>query len=851
MQYFDLGGTWQWQDAQGEHQVPATVPGSVHQDLLEAGVIADLNWRDNERHALWVAEREWTVSRSFDLDAAAVAHEYLVLDCEGLDTLATVSINDQVVLRADNMFRRWEADVKAALRPGSNTISVTFASPLPMMAERQAEFALPAWNVYNQAYAGKSYVRKMACSFGWDWGLMAATVGIWRGIGLGAWSTARLDDVRIHQDHSAGVSLTVDAAVSGAGTATVTISYQGNEVARGSAGVPIAIPDPQLWWPNGMGAQALYQVCVVLTGADGAELDRQERRIGLRTMRINREQDQWGESFGIAVNGVRVFSKGSNWIPADVLVSRLQPSDYQRLLGAAADCNHNCVRLWGGGTYEQDAFYEVCDERGLLIWHDFMFACATYPSFDRDWLSNVKHEVEDNLQRLRHHASIALWCGNNELEQGLVSEEGWNQAAMSWKDYCKLFDDLLPELVAAHDGERDYWPCSPHSPSGNRRHHSNPNCGDAHCWTVWFGGQPFEAQRDWTHRFMSEFGFQSFPELKTIETFTAPEDRNLCSRVMDYHQRSKNKGNKTIYAYLLDWFQVPKDFEETLWGTQLTQALCIQYAAEHSRHLQPRMEGCVYWQLNDLWPAATWSSIDSCGRWKALQYFSKRFFEPILVGGVEHCGKGTVTTFVSNHRATAIDATVRWTATDCAGAELARGDFSATIPSQGSVDVGVIDAMDLRLRKGAGDVGAYELRQVGADGVLGQYEGECDLMIWLRCEVDGAVVSRNLTLFARPKHLELQDPGLSVEVEAVGGGYEAVVRAERPALWTRLGLNEADATFADNFFHLQAGETRRITIMPTETLDEDALRAQLRVSSLYHSYSHGADAVAATQVVEA
>jgi len=408
---------------------------------------------------------------------------------------------------------------------------------------------------------------------------------------------------------------------------------------------------------------------------------------------------------------------------------------------------------------------------------------------------------------------------------------------MSWGDYARLFDHLLPELVAEEDGERDYWPCSPHSPTGKRRDHRNPACGDAHCWDVWFGGKPFEAQREWTHRFMSEFGFQSFPEPRTIAAFTAPEDRNLCSRVMDYHQRSKNRGNKTIYQYLCDWFRLPSGFDETLWLTQLSQALCIQYAAEHSRHLQPRMEGCVYWQLNDLWAAPTWSSIDRYGRWKALQYLAKRFFEPVLVAGVEHNGNGSVTLFASNHRPDPVDLVLRWRATDCAGVELATGSTRQRIAPQAAAELGVLDANPWRMREGDQDVGAYELRQIGPKGVLGRYGGECDLLIWLEGVVDGELVSRNLTLFARPKHLALQAPGISLNVEAAEEGWEITLEAERPALWTRLELADADARFDDNFLHLEPGKPRRVRCIPADTLSLEQLRERLRATSLYDTYA--------------
>lgn len=838
----DLAGTWTL-TAEDGRAWPARVPGCVHQGLMDAGVLPPLWWRDNELQHQWPADRAWVYEREVDVDADLLAADAVLLRCEGLDTLAEVAINGTVVGNADNMHRTWVFDAKPHLRVGANTIRIRFAAILPVLRAKDAERHLPAWNTYHQDFRGKSWLRKMACSFGWDWGPMAPTAGIWRGISLHVHRKARLDDVRIVQTHHDGdVDLAITSTCTRTGEEALRLRtriFEGDRriaEAEGSGDhLTVTLRQPRLWWPNGQGDQVLHRVEVDLLGADGSVIDTWSRRIGLRDLRLVREEDQWGESFAFSVNGRRIFAKGANWIPCDVLVSEVGEATYRDLLGSARDSGMNMIRCWGGGIYEHEAFYDCCDEFGLLVWQDFMFACATYPTFDPAFLANVEAEAVDNVRRLRHHPCIALWCGNNELEQGLV-DETWTDRAMSWSDYAKLFDRLLPDVVAREHGEAAYWPCSPHTPYGDRRNFNNDRCGDAHAWSVWFGGQSFESQRTWTYRFQSEFGFQSFPEPRTIAAFTEPEDRHLNSFIMDYHQRSKQQGNSTIFRYLLEWFHPPRDLDRTLWLSQLTQALCVQYAAEHSRRIQPRMEGCVYWQINDCWPAATWSSIDVFGRWKALQYFATRFFAPVLVSGLEDLVDHTVAVHVSNHRPESLHAEVRWRVSDCAGEILASGDTTVTVPPQRNLEATIIPCRDLRWRKGDKDCVPGNIADK-ARGLLGQYVGDRDLLVWMEVVEGGVVLSRNLTLFARPKHLDLRRPEVTTEVSATeDGGFAIRLASDVPALWTRLELADTDARFSDNFLHLD-GRTEQIVICrPKDPLGLAQVRERLRVESLADTY---------------
>ncbi|MFW6217928.1 MAG: glycoside hydrolase family 2 protein, partial [Verrucomicrobiota bacterium] len=672
MQTLPLNGNWTLRRDDDPADIPASVPGNVHLDLLAAGRLKDPYYREQELDAQWVAECGWTFRRSFAVSPGILARENVLLRCRGLDTFATVRVNGEEIGRADNMHRQWEFDIKAALRPGENRIEVAFASVWPYIREKESErHLMTSMHVAHEHY-GRPWVRKEQCNFGWDWGPVLVTCGIWRDIELLAFDGARIDDLRVAQHHAgAGVTieatLTLDRDVEG-GRAVFEIAHEGEVVASteavmagDSAVGTLAVPAPRLWWPAGMGAQPLYTVTARFIGSDGGVIDETVRRIGLRRMELVREKDRWGESFYFRVNGVPFFAKGSNWIPADTL-RRHGEARYRYLLESAVEANHNMIRVWGGGLYEASYFYELCDELGLCVWQDFLFACSAYPMDDPAFVENCRAEARQNIRRLRHHPSLALWCGNNELEMAWTSfGKGETWPKLPEDLYTMWFDRELAKIVAEEDPQGNYWPGSPHSPQGDRNDHNHPDVGDAHLWDVWHGYQPFEWYRGSFHRFCSEFGFQSYPEPRTVEAYTAPEDRNITSPVMEFHQRSK-QGNAKIIHYMLDWFRMPAGHEATLWLSQLQQGLAIKYAVEHWRRNMPRCMGALYWQLNDCWPVASWSSIDYYGRWKALHYLSKRFFAPVLVSGLEseNPEDGRVEVHVSSDRSEAESLTLRW-----------------------------------------------------------------------------------------------------------------------------------------------------------------------------------------------
>lgn len=824
--HLDLNGRWAVSMAGSTDSIPAVVPGCIHTDLLAAKRIPDPYFRANENDMQWIGEKDWVYSRTFDVPAELLERDRVLLRCEGLDTLAEIRINGKPFAKTDNAFRTWEFPVGKALKAGRNTIEIRLCSVPRRVAGLQAKRSLPNWGSGQYKVPGGSWIRKSGCNFGWDWGPKLLTCGIWRPISIVAFDTARLTDVHIRQDHTKPgvVRLAVRVAAEVVGRKSLhafafavfngRVQAMGEvNLQKGEAEVPLAIREPHLWWPNGLGEQPLYTVYVEIRDANGEVFDMAEKRIGLRTLELVREKDPWGESFCFAANGVRFFGKGANWIPADTFVTRVTRADYERLLRDAAAAHMNMTRVWGGGIYEDDMFYDQCDELGICVWQDFMFACSTYPTFDSSYMRNVEQEARDNVRRIRHHPSIAMWCGNNELEQGLVADT-WTGHQMSWKDYGRLFDELLPRVVRELDPERPYWPCSPHSPHGDRRDFNNPTCGDAHLWSVWHGRQPFEWYRGAFHRFCSEFGFQSFPEPKTVRTYTKDEDRNVTSFVMEHHQRSGN-GNSAIMDYMLSWFRLPVGFESTLWLSQILQGLGIKYAVDHWRRHMPQTMGAIYWQLNDCWQVASWSSIDWFGRWKALHYFARRFFAPIAVTAVEDVSKGAVDLYAANDRLESKAGVVRWTLTDALGKTVAAAEKKVKMQKQTS-----------------GRIMRIDVKKALAE------HGPRNLILWGELWVDDECVSTDLALFARPKHIDLAtNPGIGTTIKkAVDGGFDVTLRAKKAALWVWMELEGLEARYGDNFFHLRPGEPVTVTVKPAVETSVGTVRERLVVRSLVDTY---------------
>jgi len=826
MQMLELNGKWTLTQVGAKLSLSASVPGDVMTELVRAEKVSDPYYRENEKLVQWVGEADWDYARDFKVSAGLLAEERILLQCEGLDTFADLAINGTSLASTDNMHRTYEWDIKPMLKVGKNTIRVRFRSVNDYTRACYKQRALYSRVSESHPDVYPAFVRKEACNFGWDWGTILATCGIWRPIRIIGFSVGRLADVAIEQEHEKG-KVTLGVACRVVRTERQAVSLRvtvrdldlvvaEQQVAAGDEPVRLELPiaKPRLWWPNGIGDQPLYDVTVELLDANGAVLDTQSKRIGLRTLRLDRHADQWGESFQFVVNGVPFFAKGANWIPADALMGRRTPADYRRLIADSAAVNMNMLRVWGGGIYEDDCFYDICDELGICVWQDFMFACMAYPVWDKTFLENVAAEARDNVRRLRHHPCMALWCGNNEMEQQAVRHEP-TPRFIGFEEYSVLFDKLLGDVVQELNPATDYWPSSPHSPHGDRANYNNPECGDAHLWDVWHGKKPFEWYRTCGHRFNSEFGFQSFPEPKTVSGYTEPQDRNVTTAVMEHHQRS-GIGNTTIMQYMLDWFRLPCSFEMTLWTSQILQGMAIKYACEHWRRSMPRGMGTLYWQLNDVWPVASWASIDYHGRWKALQYMARHFFAPVLVSGLEDAKAGTVEVHITSDRLKASAGTLRWAVTDAAGRKLLDGTKAVRTPVNGDRKATTLKLASLLAEK-----------------------GPRDLIVWLELDVKGEPVSTNMVTFGRPKHIELErDPGLTVATTANNdGSFRVSLKVKRPVLWCWLELEGVDARYSDNFLHLRPGRTVIVTVTPAGPMTAKAFEIALKVNSLVDTFA--------------
>ena len=787
-----LNGIWTLEiPGIGFGNVSAQVPGSVYHDLLQNGLMEDPFYRDNEMKALALMDNDFVYSRSFTVSGELLNSDAVVLRCEGLDTIATVCINGEVVGLANNMHRIWEFDVKKYLCSGENTISVRFASPTKYIKEQYAKSVADG---SSDAMVGFPHIRKAHCMFGWDWGPRLPDAGIWRDIMLLGVDIARIRDVHVLQHHEENkVTLEVNTHVTeitGSAPVSVTVTAPCGKTwtAEGEKAV-IEIEEPRLWWPAGFGEQNLYTVSVKL-----GDLDAWEQRIGLRTMTVTRKQDEWGESFAHCVNGIDIFAMGADYIPEDNLLPRVNPERTRRLLEDARAANMNCVRIWGGGYYPDDFFYDICDELGLLVWQDFMFACAVY-NLTEEFEENITAEFVDNVRRLRHHPSLALWCGNNEMED-FVDKGEWVACHRQKADYIKMYEYIIPKVLKTEDPQAFYWPASPSS-GGSFDNPQDPNRGDVHYWMVWHGLLPFTDYRNHLFRYVSEFGFQSFPCMETIESFTEPEDRNAFSYVMEKHQRNAS-ANGRIVSYLSQMYLYPREMTDLVYASQLLQAQAMQYGVEHWRRNRGRCMGAVVWQLNDCWPVASWASIDYYGRWKALHYYEKRFFAPVLISCHEEGILSQNTNVnaepfaleksahlnVSNETLKDFRGTAKWSLRRPDASVIEEGEFPVSCPALSAVWLPKQDFSHY---------GTYD----------------CYYSYSLIDE-NGAEVGQGSVLFCAPKHFNFIDPQLSAFVD----GDEIIVTANAYARSVEI-MAGADVLLEDNYFDMDGG-VRRVKILRGE-----------------------------------
>ena len=813
---------WQFREAGKTDWYSATVPGCVHTDLLANKLIDDPFYRDNEKKQQWIDKKDWEYRTTFKVTPQTLSRENVELVFEGLDTYADVYLNEQLVLKADNMFRTWRVNAKSALKPGDNTLRILFRSPvneiLPVMAK--LKYQLPASN--DQGEKTSPFTRKAPYHYGWDWGPRFVTSGIWRPVSLEAWDHARVSDLQLLvkkiSPEVAELTANVEVEASAAGAATILLENLTNKVVAGKQPIKLepgtnrvtfnfTVSRPALWWPNGLGEQPLYNFRA-RSLVNGRVTGEKLARTGLRTLELRQQRDEAGQSFMFVINGIPVFAKGGNWIPADSFPTRITKDKYHFLINSVHDSNMNMLRVWGGGIYEADEFYEMCDEMGILVWQDFMFACSMYPA-NQEFLDNVRAEAIDNVKRLRNHPSIVLWAGNNEVETAWRNW-GWRQnlPASVWDDYLKIFHGVLQEVTAQFDPSRPYWPSSPHG--GLEDDPESLRSGDVHFWQVWHASQPFSDYEKQMPRFMSEYGFQSFPNIETVKSYTIPSDRDIESPIMLAHQRHP-RGNQLVREYMLRDYAQPKDFESFLYVSQVLQAEGIRIGAEHLRRIMPHNMGSLYWQIDDCWPVASWSSIDYYGRWKALQYYARRFYNDLLIS--PSVQNGYLKLFVVSDRPQAVPAKIRVT--------LMNFDSSSLKSFVRDVNIEPLTSrtyFDLKLE---------ELLD-GTD--------KKNVVVYCELLVSDKIVSTHDYFFAPFKELKLSKPAITSEVVRTRSGFSVKLSSDKFAKAVYLAVPEHDGFFSDNYFNLAPGREMTVEFRSRIPLSLEDFKQRLQVRSMVDAF---------------
>ncbi|MCC2610251.1 beta-mannosidase [Neorhizobium petrolearium] len=810
MTVIDLSGSWQLASADGEHRAMMPIPGDVHTALKSAGIIPAPYFGRNEDAVQWVAHTDWVIERRFVLDDPDGSW---YLDITYLDTVAIVFVNDVPVLSADNCFRRYRPDVSSALRPGENTIRIHFHSNIAAGADRQAHqpFYIP-YSTANCPIPNGNMLRKPQCHFGWDWNIALAPLGLYGAIALRKLDTARIEQVVTTQrHHNDGVELYVALTLYAGepGILPVHFSFNGERV-RLDCGIDAGtttihhvfeIKNPRLWWPAGSGEQALYELVVEIPAETVV------RQIGLRRVELLTDPDNAGSRFAFRINGREIFCRGANWIPADALFSLTSPEKTGDLLRSAVDANMNMIRVWGGGFYEQDWFYDLCDRLGLMIWQDFQFACNLYPSAP-DFLENVEAEVDYQARRLVSHPSIVLWCGDNEL----VGALNWFKESLENRDrYLVSYDRLnrvIEQALKTAAPEAIWWPSSPASgylDYGDAWHADGS--GDMHYWSVWHENKPFSDYRSVRPRFCSEFGFQSYTSLPVIETYAAQKDMNIASPVMEHHQKNAG-GNERIAGTMFRNFRFPKDFANFVYLSQVQQGLAIKTAVDYWRSLKPHCMGTLYWQLNDTWPVASWSSLDYGGSWKVLHYMARRFFQPVAVAAIPSEDGKNIRISLVNDTPEDVTVTINLSLLTLNGERSPLQSIEAVCTPDAAVTAltlpvsdipeGLILAWSFTVSNGMGEEGHH---------VLGTY-----------------------------KALELEPSGLKFSVSPAGdGAFDLLVQARGLALFVLIESGTA-GRYSDNAFDLAAGESRRITFTPAAPV---GAAPQFRIYDLYSCQAAG------------
>jgi len=766
-----------WTVTDGQHSAPLAVPGDVHSALLDAGIIPDPYWRDTEVSLDWIHQSEWTATKTFDF--AGNDEGQWTLSFDGIDCVADIWLNDVLLGYVENRFLRHDFEASDALVTGPNRLKVVFRSN---SAEAELKAAASPYPVpyikWNNRLAHYNFLRKPQCDAGWDWNIALSPVGLCGPVTLRRATVARLDDVMVRQQHQNGsVTLEVDlhytAFAPGVVETNLTCDHKTiNHAAQvwpgeGPTRLTLTIDNPDLWWPAGYGRQRLYDLKLRF-GAEHRTL-----RIGLRQVELVTDADETGHRFVFRVNGREIFMRGANWIPADALPARATPEAVHDLLTSAVEANMNMIRVWGGGQYEPDWFYEICSELGLMVWQDFMFSCNLYPAHDPVWLASVRREARQQIRRLSSQPCMALWCGDNEV----IGALSWFDESKADRDhYVAVYARLnaaLEDAITEENPDIAFWPSSPSVGRlnfGDGWH--NDTSGDMHFWDVWHSSKDFEHYRTVQPRFCSEFGFQSFPSNRIIESFTEEEDRNVSSRVMDVHQRNPG-GNSRIVETLARYFRFPDRFEDMTWLSQVSQALAMKTAIEFWRSSKPRCMGTLYWQLNDTWPVASWSSLEYGGGWKLVHYLARKFNAPVLVTAQPDEKTGDIVLWAINDTAETVHLHITACRVSISGAMTEAGVWAHHCPSDRAVEVTRIPASALS-------------------------DDEFLNLSWQ--DPDGAHVGENDYLPRRPKDYRFADPKIHLEDD----GDSISLTSDLPALFVTLDHGGSDI-WSDNGFTLLPG----------------------------------------------
>ena len=827
MQTCTLNGTWQLSAGHRSlESVDMQIPGTVLSGLLAAGKIKDPFYRTNEDATRALFWKDYVFTRTFDVDEELLAQQHIVLVCEGLDTLAEISINGTFLAKTDNMHRTWKFQAKKLLHPGKNELQIVFRSVLRFIEDYPYEAHKKINYIPCGSMKGNQLLRKAHSMFGWDWGPQTIDAGIFRDIYLQGYSHARIEDIRIHQQHAKNVSvqtsITLSESVPGQ-KLCVELSEDGADKplqtklcktnADGVAAVDFVIENPKLWWPNDYGDQPLYIVRTTLLDEDGTSLESITRRIGLRTLTISQEKDEWGNEFAFCVNGVKIFTRGGNYIPDDCLYTRITEKKLDYILESCRRAHFNCVRVWGGGYYPSDAFYDLCDEKGLIVWQDLMYACNVYDVTDA-FAENCRQETYDNVRRLRHHASLGLWCGNNEIESAWDHWGDFQKETPYLRaDYIRLFEEVLPKAVQEADGETFYWHSSPSS-GGCFDNPDDANRGDTHYWDVWHGQKPFTDYRKYFFRFCSEFGFQSFPCAKTVNSFTLEDDRNIFSRVMESHQKNDAANGKMLY-YLSENLRYPKDLTHLLYASQVLQGMAIKYGVDHWRRNRGRCMGTLYWQINDDWPAPSWSSIDYFGRWKALHYMAQKFYAPHAVSMTLEDHRCHV--YFSNESFETTEYSLTLSIRDLSGNVLETYETKGNSPAFSAIETAVVDICSWEDQKD-------------------------DVFLEAVIHTKDQKVLKDVETLVPYKYLNLKNPVISTEAKETNDAFILHISSDCFAPFVALDFDDADVIFSDNFFHLTDKTVQDIIVKKEDILqghfeNAEDFRKRLQILSLGTSYA--------------